>query len=126
MEYLKAVNIKKYANWCAAFVVWCEDQAGIKPVKRSAVARHHINSNSIPAYRVLWGETIPRGWKAIWGYGEDWTGHMGWVAEDWTGKKGFTIEGNTSDKSTRAGGHVEDKTRYIEPQKHFRIIFFSP
>ena len=125
-EYLKAVRINKYANWCAAFVVWCQKEAGLTPKITSAVARHHITHESIPAYRVLAGERVPRGWKVIWGYGEDWTGHIGFVTDDWVGKKGKTVEGNTSNNNTRAGGNVEKKNRRIEPAEHFRIIFFSP
>ena len=126
MQYLQSVNIKSYANYCAAFVVFCQDAVNIKPVRRSAVARHHITNKSIPAYRVLMGFVeIPKDALVIWGYNNDWRGHIAITTKKWKGKLGYTVEGNTSKNSTREGGNVEIKNRVINRHSSFRITHFT-
>lgn len=125
-NYLKPLGIKKYVNWCAAYVAYCCDKAGIKLQRRSAVAQHYITSRSIKAEYVLAGiYKIPKGSLVIWKYGNTWKGHIGITISEWKGKTGTTIEGNTSSNDTRQGGNWERKTRSISLGSNFRITHFT-
>jgi hypothetical protein len=128
-RFLLTAKSKPGNQWCAAFVAFCLDSAGVKSLKvRSALARSYVRPNSIKATEVLTrGLEIPPGSIVVWRRGNTIFGHVGFV-EKWNGKSGVTIEGNTSSGlrgSQNDGDGVYRRTRTISPYNHFRITDFT-
>ncbi len=129
-RFLKSVGLRPGNPWCAAFVSFCLDSAGVKSLRtRSGLARHFITKNkTIRATKVIQsGMKIPTGSIVVWRRGNTISGHVGFV-DQWTGNSGTTIEGNTS--SGRSGnqwngGGVWHRRRTINPYNHFRITDFA-
>lgn len=89
--------------WCASFVGWCLDKAGIKGT-RSAASRSYLK------YGKSVGTTnVPFGAIAVFGVPGSGSGHVAFVVED-KGDKLVCIGGNQSDKSHRSGGQVSKTT----------------
>lgn len=126
LEYLKTVGLNRRASWCAAFVRWCMDKAGVNFPVRSAMAQAYRTKKSIDARKVLRREVeIPTGSLAIHAKGRTGFGHIGITSKPWRGAYGQTIDGNTSSQSLGAGGCVEEKTRKIAPLDYFRVTYFT-
>jgi hypothetical protein len=129
-RFLQSCNLKPPAQWCAAFVNFCLDSAGIKtlPMTRSGLARHFATRNkTIKATEVLQKNlSLPSGTIIVWRRGTTLFGHAGLV-ENWKGKSGTTIEGNTSSGQSGSqynGDGVWRRSRTINPTNHFRITDF--
>ena len=126
----KRLRIPMGSSYCAAFVSFVLDSAGVQvPSVRSGVAQHFITNKSISAARVLDKRNIiPAGSIVVWKRGETWMGHVGIVTHDWSGPTGKTIEANTSptDAGSQADGDgVWRKRRTINPTAFFRITHFT-
>jgi uncharacterized protein (TIGR02594 family) len=89
--------------WCAAFVGWCLDKAGIKGT-RSASARSYLKYG-----KSVGTSNVPFGAIAVFGVPSSGSGHVAFVVED-KGDKLICIGGNQSDKSHRSGGQVSKTT----------------
>lgn len=128
--FLASVGLDQGYAWCAAFTSFCLTEADVEyPTKRTAGARNFISKRSVKAVDVLRGKaTVEPGWLVIWGKGNSWAGHIGFVTK-WGKKSGTTIEGNTSSGragSQRDGDGVYERTRSIQPGNYFRITHFEP
>jgi len=128
-EYMGSVNLGDGYSWCAGFVRWAMDQAGVeRPTVRSAAATDYITGSSTDATRVLRGvEEVPAGALAIWRRGDTWRGHIGLVRR-WNQACGRTVEGNTSPGEAgpqRDGQGVWPRRRCINPGSYFRIVSFT-
>ncbi|MBM6483439.1 CHAP domain-containing protein [Klebsiella pneumoniae] len=112
-QYLRTVGINFPAAWCAAFVVWCHQQAGVTTIPRTggvldmwnkARAKHSVN------------EPQP-GDVFIMDFGRG-KGHTGFV-ERFSGDSVHTIEGNTDANGGREGYEVARRTRKLSSIKGF-------
>lgn len=110
-QYLRAVNINFPAPWCAAFVVCCHDEAGVKITRTGGVLDMW---NRSPANRV--SDPQP-GDVIILDYGQG-KGHTGIVESVACGVV-TTIEGNTNDEGSREGYEVARRLRKISAAKGF-------
>jgi hypothetical protein len=127
--YMASVNLSDGYSWCAGFVRWSMDRAGVqRPDVRSAAATDYVTDRSIDATRVLRGvEEVPSGALAIWRRGDTWRGHIGLVRQ-WQQQCGRTVEGNTSPGRAgpqRDGDGVWPRRRCINPGSYFRIVAFT-
>jgi len=129
-RFLKSCRLKPGAQWCAAFVNFCLDSAGIKtlPFTGSGLARHFATLNkTIKATEVLQKNMeIPPGAIIVWRRGSTPFGHAG-IVKKWKGKNGDTVEGNTSSGlkgSQHDGDGVWKRSRSINPTNYFRITDF--
>lgn len=129
-RFQKVTKSPKSAQWCASFVNFCLDSAGIKklPFTGSGLARHFATRNkTIKATEVIAKNLeLPAGTIIVWRRGSTPFGHAG-VVERWRGKKGDTIEGNTSSGTTGSqynGDGVWKRKRTINPTSYFRITDF--
>lgn len=120
----------KGAQWCASFVNFCLDSAGVKglPFTGSGLARHFATRNkTIKATEVLSkGLELPPGTIIVWRRGTTPFGHAG-IVDTWKGKSGTTVEGNTSSGlrgSQHDGDGVWSRKRTINPTHYFRITDF--
>lgn len=113
MKYFASVGIDFPAVWCAAFVVWCHQQAGIENIPRTGGVLDMWNKSE--ANRV----TDPRaGDVMIMEFGSG-SGYAGIVIGRGTSKTFTSIEGNTSDDGSREGYEVCERTRDISSCKGF-------
>lgn len=110
-QYLQAVGIRFPAPWCAAFVVWCHNRAGIEIPRTGGVLDLW---NKSAANRV--NEPQP-GDVMILDYGKG-KGHTG-IVESVAGDLVHTIEGNTNDEGSREGYEVAGRVRKISAAKGF-------
>lgn len=100
--------------WCAAFIGWCLDKAGLKGT-RSAAARSYLN------YGMTVEETpLPFGAIAVFGVPNSGLGHVAFVLED-KGDSLVCVGGNQSDKSARSGGIVS-KTTILKNGKGLALL----
>ena len=114
-----------YAHWCATFVSWCAEQAGVPTsiLQRSTAAGHSsgyfniyfyaggstLNSSADNNYHFLGYNYNPK--KGDLFYTRDW-GHVGLVVSS-DGTYVTTIEGNTNDGGSADGYGVFKRTRKI-------------
>ena len=129
-RFQKVTKSPKGAQWCASFVNFCLDSAGVKglPFTGSGLARHFATRNkTIKATEVLSKNMqLPPGTIIVWRRGTTPFGHAG-IVDTWKGKKGTTVEGNTSSGlkgSQHDGDGVWGRTRTINPTNYFRITDF--
>ena len=121
-EYLKAVGLKKGEPWCAAFVCWVFDRAGIdNPHSGWAASLFH-------AGKVIWTRDreikfggngnrknqLPRTGDVfgIWFPEKKRIAHVGFV-DSYTGSWLITVEGNTNMAGNREGDGVYRKRRLV-------------
>lgn len=128
-RFLTNVKSKPGNQWCAAFVSFCLDSAGVKSLTtRSALARSFVRPYSVKATKVISENMeIPPGSIIVWRRGTTLFGHVG-IVEQWRGKSGTTIEGNTSSGvkgSQNDGDGVYRRKRTINPYNYFRITDFT-
>lgn len=127
-RYLASVGLGGGYPWCAAFVHYVMQQAGVEPPVHSAGATDYITDRSIDATDVLRGtEKVPDNSLNVFRRGNTWKGHIG-VVKSWDGRCGTAIEGNTSpgEGSQWDGGGVAEKDRCIQPGNYFRVVAFTP
>lgn len=110
-QYLAAVGINFAAAWCAAFVVWCHQQAGVNIPKTGGVLDlwNKAENNRV--------STPEPGDVVIFDYGGG-KGHTG-IVESVNGHSITTIEGNTNDDGSREGYEVARRTREVAKAKGF-------
>jgi hypothetical protein len=112
-KYLAAAGLKRGQPWCAAFVKWCLDSAGVENSLNgsaiSAVKKNNIiytgnlrNKNEI---NVKKGDVFTLYYKHL-----KRIGHTGFITK-MDGKSVYTIEGNTNVKGSREGDGVYMKRR---------------
>jgi len=111
-KYLKSTGLGKGNPWCAAFVHWCLNQAGIK---------NNITAWSPTAYdknKIVY----KNGWKKEFKPGHVFTlyyanlkriGHTGFVNKKVNSTVVETVEGNTNPEGSREGGGVYKRKRSL-------------
>jgi hypothetical protein len=129
-RFQKVTKSPKGAQWCASFVNFCLDSAGVKglPFTGSGLARHFATRNkTIKAKDVIAQNLeLPPGTIIVWRRGTTPFGHAG-IVNKWKGKSGTTVEGNTSSGrkgSQHDGDGVWGRSRTINPTNYFRITDF--
>lgn len=130
VRFQKVTKSPKGAQWCASFVNFCLDSAGVKglPFTGSGLARHFATRNkTIKATEVIAKNMeLPPGTIIVWRRGTTPFGHAG-IVDKWKGRRGTTVEGNTSSGlqgSQHDGDGVWARTRSINPTNYFRITDF--
>ena len=126
-RFQKVSKAPRGSQWCAAFVNFCLDSAGVKglPFTGSGLARSFATKNKTIKANTFNGE-LPAGTIIVWRRGNTLFGHAG-VIEKWKGTKGTTVEGNTSSGvkgSQNDGDGVWRRRRSIDPSNYFRITDF--
>jgi CHAP domain len=108
--YLRSTGLPKGNPWCAAFVHWCMEQAGVP---------NKINASSGSAYSKSKVSFKGGKWKREFRPGQVFTlyyqnlgriGHTGFV-DDLDGSVAMTVEGNTNVAGSREGDGVYKKRR---------------
>jgi len=129
-RFQRCTKSPKGAQWCASFVNFCLDSAGVKglPFTGSGLARHFATRNkTIKATEVIAKDMqLPPGTIIVWRRGTTPFGHAG-IVNTWKGRKGTTVEGNTSSGlkgSQHDGDGVWGRSRVINPTNYFRITDF--
>lgn len=129
-RFQRSTRSPKRAQWCASFVNFCLDSAGVKglPFTGSGLARHFATRNkTIKATEVIAKNMeLPPGTIIVWRRGTTPFGHAG-IVDKWKGRRGTTVEGNTSSGlrgSQHDGDGVWGRTRVINPTDYFRITDF--
>ncbi len=129
-RFQKITRSPKGAQWCASFVNFCLDSAGVRglPFTGSGLARHFVSRNKTTKATDVLTKNIelPPGTIIVWRRGTTPFGHAG-IVEKWKGKSGTTVEGNTSSGkkgSQHDGDGVWRRTRTINPTAYFRITDF--
>jgi hypothetical protein len=113
-EYLKAANLKKGDAWCAAFVTWAFEQAGVEAVVSG------WSPDWFPAKHTLYkrgdsGNRTPHQADVFGIYFQDKgrIAHVGFVDRWESGSSSYavTVEGNTNDAGSNEGDGVYRKRR---------------
>ena len=102
-EYLRAGGCTIPAPWCAGFIMWCLNQAGIKPFITAHVATMWDKNKTIQKFSPQVGDVFIQ-------INKNGSGHCGFV-ERVAGDSVDTIEGNTNDEGSREGFEVCRRTR---------------
>jgi len=122
-EEVKDTPSRKYP-WCAAFVSWCFDQAGLS-LGRVDVLKGFVGCNYAVNNVQKWGKIVTKpqeGYVCFF----DWNGdghfdHTGIFKRDIGNGIFETIEGNTSSSNDSNGGEV-----MIRQRKYKNAIFIKP
>lgn len=110
-KYLKSVQLTKGNAWCAAFVKWTFDQAGIKTTITGWSPTAH-NKKNIVYMDGRMKQEIRRGDVfTIWFPRLKRIGHTGFVQKKFGFNSVMTVEGNTNSAGSREGDGVYVKTR---------------
>lgn len=127
-EFQKAVDGKAAGEpWCAAFMMFCLQQAEDLTGLSSAV---HRSEHCLTVWNMtpkdMRREKPEPGCLVIWQYGETTAGHMGIVKEVLPDGRMITIEGNTSDSSgvEREGDGVFEKNRSVVGSDKMKVAGF--
>ena len=110
-SYLKVTGLNAGYAWCAAFVGWCFDKAGVKAVKSAYAPAWFANS------KVIWKQGKGQQPKqsdvfGIWFSNKKRIAHVGFV-DSWGVKEVITVEGNTNEAGSREGDGVYRKRRLV-------------
>jgi len=111
-QYLATCGLPKGHAWCAAFVTWTFQQAGVKAVvsawspawfpQKNTIYTRGARDNLTPDMADVFG---------IWFQNLGRIAHVGFIHEWEDGKFCITVEGNTNDAGSRDGDGVYMKRR---------------
>lgn len=110
-KYLKATGLGKGYSWCASFVRWTFDQAGV-PTNITAYSPTAHNSISI-----IWfqdkqvDEVAPADVFTLWYLAKNRIAHTGFIDSDGGNGMVETVEGNTNGGGSRDGDGVYKRKR---------------
>lgn len=110
-KYLKSVNLGKGYAWCAAFVKWCFDQAGIKTTITAWSPSAHNSKNVIYYKSKFYKEPQSGDVFTIYYPSLKRIGHTGFYHKKINDKIYSTVEGNTNSAGSREGDGVYMKYR---------------
>lgn len=110
-SYLKVTGLGAGYAWCAAFVAWTFEQAGIKASKSA------YSPSWFPMRNTIWKQGKGQQPQAgdvfgIWFSNRNRIAHVGFV-DSWGAKEVITVEGNTNEAGSREGDGVYKKRRLI-------------
>lgn len=110
-QYLASTGFKKGAPWCAAFVTWCFDQAGIKTVASAWSPAWFPPGNTI-FHKGKFTKSKPRQADVFGIYfaKQKRIAHVGFI-DRWGSDYVITVEGNTNRAGSREGDGVYKKRR---------------
>jgi hypothetical protein len=113
VEYLKSAGLKQGNPWCAAFVCWTFEKAGVKAIKSGwspawfpadkTIYKRGADRNKPPDRGDVFG---------IWFAKQKRIAHVGFI-DNWIDgeSKCITVEGNTNEAGSREGDGVYRKRR---------------
>jgi hypothetical protein len=102
-NYLAAVSYRKPAPWCAAFVRWCLDSAGIYCIITAAASSCQNKANLV-YYQGKWRQPVqPGDVFTIYYVALHRIGHTGFVNLDLGNNMMETVEGNSNAGGSREG-----------------------
>ena len=118
-KYWRAYGFTRHAAWCACFVTWCADEAGL--IEEGKVPRYALCLNGVKWFknkgRWLDKGTVPEAGMIIFydrragnGYGQDGRSDHTGIVEKVEGNYVYTIEGNWGDKVDTRKVRLDDKT----------------
>jgi hypothetical protein len=109
--YLKSVKVSKGNPWCAAFVHWCLDSAGIKNKITAWSPSAHNSANLVWMARRLNKEPEPGDVFTLWFPKLKRIAHTGFVHRKVNSSIYQSVEGNTNEAGSREGDGVYKKYR---------------
>ena len=118
-KYWRAYGFTRHAAWCACFVTWCADEAGL--IEEGKVPRYALCLNGVKWFknkgRWLDKGTVPETGMIIFydrragnGYGQDGRSDHTGIVEKVEGNYVYTIEGNWGDKVDTRKVSLNDRT----------------
>lgn len=109
--YLESVDLGPGYAWCAAFVSWCFQNAGVKAPISGWVPSYALKQKRIH-HRGKFQIRKPQQGDVflIWYRKLNRPAHMGFI-DEWGKKWIITVEGNTNDNGSREGDGVYRKRR---------------
>lgn len=110
-EYLRSVNTNIPAPWCAAFVHWCLDSAGIKNTITAYSPSAQNKKNLVYYQSHQLKEVQPGDVFTIYFVSMKRIGHTGFIGRQISSSIVETIEGNSNDGGSREGVGVYKRKR---------------
>ena len=118
-KYWRAYGFTRHAAWCACFVTWCANEAGL--IEEGKVPRYALCLNGVKWFKNK-GKWLDKGIvpetgmiifydrRAGNGYGQDGRSDHTGIVEKVEGNYVYTIEGNWGDKVDTRKVRLDDKT----------------
>jgi hypothetical protein len=110
-KYLRSVGLKKGYAWCAAFVRWCFDTAGIKTSINGAAASAHNPKDLVYFHGKQLKEPEPGDVFTLWFNSLGRIAHTGFYHARVNSSVYESVEGNTNEAGSREGDGVYKKYR---------------
>lgn len=110
-KYLHSVGLPKGNAWCAAFVKWCFDQAGVKTTITAWSPTAHNRANIVMSQGVERKQPQPSDVFCIYFPNLKRIGHTGFIDKKFGHNSYQTVEGNTNNAGSREGDGVYVKIR---------------
>lgn len=110
-KYLRSVGLGKGYPWCAAFVKWCYDSAGIKTPMNGAAASAHNSKDLVWFHKTQRKEPEPGDAFTLWYNALGRIGHTGFFHKKVNATVYESVEGNTNEAGSREGDGVYRKYR---------------
>lgn len=110
-KYLRAVGLGKGYAWCAAFVRWCYDQAGVRTKINGAAASAYNRNNLVFFKHKFQQDPRPGDAFTLWFNSLGRIGHTGFFHRKINSTIYETVEGNTNEAGSREGDGVYKKYR---------------
>jgi len=109
--YLASVDLDSGYAWCAAFVSWCYQNAGVQTPRSGWVPSYALKSKRIyQRGRFELKEPQKGDVFMVWYHSLNRPAHIGFI-DQWGEKWIVTVEGNTNDNGSREGDGVYRKRR---------------
>lgn len=110
-QYLASVGLSKGNPWCAAFVYWSFESAGVTGMPRSGFSPTWFTKNAIYSRTLKKADPLPADVFGIWFQSKGRIAHVGFIDAWNSGSYCITVEGNTNEAGSREGDGVYRKRR---------------
>lgn len=110
-KYLRSVGLSRGYPWCAAFVHWCLDSAGINNTINGAASSAHNSKDLVWYHKTQLKIPEPGDVFTLWFTALNRIGHTGFFHRKVNSSVYESVEGNTNEQGSREGDGVDKKYR---------------
>lgn len=110
-KYLRSVGLGKGYAWCAAYVRWCFDSAGVRTTINGAAASAHNSKDLVWFHKTQLKIPQPGDVFTLWYNALNRIGHTGFYHRTINSTVYESVEGNTNEAGSREGDGVYKKYR---------------